>query len=513
MKFEFITSFSSTVKALVDEEKDKYLALASLIDVGNFVPEVDTEANIDLLPVAFNACVVNRINRNGDVIDSETAIAMANNFVNKPINLEHQRDRVVGTILSVGYSEFGTDKMLTEEEVKASGGPFNITLGGVIWKIVNNNLTNLIEEASDPSSENYQAISASWELGFNKYELVTTATGQRNLEDAIVVSDPSEVENIKGHLKALGGSGVVDKTKEVHRKVIGNVLPLGIGLTETPAAEVKGVAVKTDSEKDVVLVDHKDKQEKVEKISQSTTNNVIENNLNRDKTMKIDSLNDISDDNMEQLSASAITDFIQEQLREASEKYAEEKSALEEAAQAADEKHKKLEEDHNSLKTDFDKIKSDLDLLVTEKEAKAAEERFTQRMSLFDEKFELNDADRELIASDIKDLDEESFAEYVEKMKILMSAKDKEILAAASAEEESEEQVEETEASEDETSSEETQEEAVASEENVNEAEEALDTTVAEENDQVPNAVSTEETLMDKYKTAFSLENGFDVKL
>ena len=77
MKFEFITSFSSTVKALVDEEKDKYLALASLVDVGNFVPNVDTEANIDLLPVAFNACVVNRVNRNGDVIDSETAVAMA----------------------------------------------------------------------------------------------------------------------------------------------------------------------------------------------------------------------------------------------------------------------------------------------------------------------------------------------------------------------------------------------------------------------------------------------------
>ena len=150
---------------------------------------------------------------------------------------------------------------------------------------------------------------------------------------------------------------------------------------------------------------------------------------------------------------------------------------------------------------------------ILKAEAKAAEERFTQRMSLFDEKFELDDTDRELIASDIKDLNDESFAEYVEKMKILMSAKDKEILAAASVEEESEEQVEETEASEDETSSEETQEEVVASEETVNQAEEALDTTVAEESDQVPNAVSTEETLMDKYKTAFSLENGFDVKL
>jgi len=99
MKFEFITSFSSNVKALVAEDKDKYLALASLVDIGSFVPDIDTEANVDLLPIAFNACVVNRINKNGDAVDANTAISMANNFINKPINLEHQRDRVVGTIL------------------------------------------------------------------------------------------------------------------------------------------------------------------------------------------------------------------------------------------------------------------------------------------------------------------------------------------------------------------------------------------------------------------------------
>jgi len=250
MKFEFITSFSSNVKALVAEDKDKYLALASLVDIGSFVPDIDTEANVDLLPIAFNACVVNRINKNGDAVDANTAISMANNFINKPINLEHQRDRVVGTILSVGYSEFGTDKPLTEEEVKGGRFPFNITLGGVVWKIVNNTLTNMIEDASDPSSEHYQSISASWELGFNQYELVTSAIGNKNLEDATVVTDQNEMDSIREHLKALGGSGVINKTTEVHRKVTGKVLPLGIGLTESPAAEVIGVAVKIEVQPD-----------------------------------------------------------------------------------------------------------------------------------------------------------------------------------------------------------------------------------------------------------------------
>ena len=73
MKHKYTTTFSSILKPLVSEEKDKYLALASLVEVGNFIPNVDTEKNIDLLPVAFNAAVVNRVNKNGDVISWSSA--------------------------------------------------------------------------------------------------------------------------------------------------------------------------------------------------------------------------------------------------------------------------------------------------------------------------------------------------------------------------------------------------------------------------------------------------------
>lgn len=134
MSFKYITTFSSVLKPLVSEEKDKYLALASLAEVGSFIPNVDTEKNVDLLPVAFNAAVVNRVNRNGDVIDSLTALASYKDFINKPINFEHNRERIVGVILTAGFSEFGSDTPLTEDQVKDLKGPYNITLGGVIWK-------------------------------------------------------------------------------------------------------------------------------------------------------------------------------------------------------------------------------------------------------------------------------------------------------------------------------------------------------------------------------------------
>ena len=144
MKFKYKTQFSSPVRPAISEEKDKYLAMASLIEVGDFIPEVDSEKNLDLLPVAFNAAVVNRANKNGDVIDTSTALEIYQDFINKPINIEHNRQRVIGTILTAGFSEFGTDTPLEEEKILESKDPFNITLGGIVWKVVNSDLSDII---------------------------------------------------------------------------------------------------------------------------------------------------------------------------------------------------------------------------------------------------------------------------------------------------------------------------------------------------------------------------------
>ena len=73
------------------------------MQVGNFIPNVNTEKNVDLLPIAFNAAVVNRVNKNGDVIDTETAIASYKDFINKPINIK----KII--ISMVFIAEFETD--------------------------------------------------------------------------------------------------------------------------------------------------------------------------------------------------------------------------------------------------------------------------------------------------------------------------------------------------------------------------------------------------------------------
>ena len=494
---KYTTIFSSTIKPLVSEEKDKYLAMASLLEVSDFVPELDTDTNIDLLPIAFNACVANRVNKNGDVIDTATALEIYKNFINKPINIEHNRQKVIGTILSASFSEFGTDKPLTAEEIKDTDKPFNITLGGVVWRIVNSELSELIEESNDPTSENYQGISASWELGFSDYDLVILEEYEKNIENGKTISSSVEKDELTQHLRSHGGTGLLDNGKRIYRKVVEQVVPLGIGLTETPAADVKGVAIDKEEDNEQYASESQETEpECPETTSQSSENNV---NNKKDVVMKITSLKDINNDTLKTLEASAVHDFIQEELKKASEEFAAEKEEKETALKAANEKIDDLSANYDKVKDELQSVSENLKTLEDENAAKAAEELFNQRMASFDEKYELTDEDRKVIASAIKELDEEAYSAYTEKMAVLLSAKDKEAIAAvaAAAKEEAE------------ASKEEAAEEVVASEEETNEevVEEALDNAEVEADAVATTTEPEEQTLYEKYKNAFSVDN------
>lgn len=414
MSFKYTTTFSSILRPLVSEEKDKYLALASLMQVGNFIPNVDTEKNVDLLPVAFNAAVVNRVNKNGDVIDTDTAIASYKDFINKPINIEHNRERIVGVILTAGFSEFGSDVSLSEEQVKDLKGPFNITLGGVIWKISNPSLAEKIEESSDETSDQYQKISASWELGFNDYNLVVIEGESKNIEDGTNISEASQIEAMKNSLRAFGGSGKLDKNKSIYRKVIGNVVPLGIGLTETPAADVKGVATLKNDTKETIA------EENISKIDNLDVNINIENNV-----MKIQSIKDITDESLKQVTASQISDLIEQELKSASEKFAAEKASVETALQAAKDQYSTLLAGQEALEKEIAALKASLEASEAEKQKILAAEKFNERMSAFDSEYDLDDESRQVIASDIVNLDDDAFAAYKNKMAVFMKNKKK----------------------------------------------------------------------------------------
>ena len=498
-EFKYTTIFSSEIKPLVSEDKDKYLAMASLMEVADFIPDVDTSKDIALLPIAFNACVANRVNKNGDVIDTATSLKVYKNFINKPINIEHNRDRIVGTILTAGFSEFGTDKALTEAQAAEMKGPFNITLGGVIWKVASSELADLIEDSADPTSENYLKVSASWELGFTDYHLVILPENEKNIEDGQFITEAEEIDKLSSHLRALGGDGKLDNGKNVYRQVVAEVVPLGIGLTETPAAEVKGVATEED------------KKEGSPDNQQNNSSQLETNNVNKsEKIMKktIENVNEINDSSLKELSASTITDFIKSELEKAADQYKQEMTEKEEALKAATEKSETLQAEHDQLTDELTKVKDALGELEKANTEREAEEKFNQRMSLLDEEYELTDQDREVIASDIKDMEEEAFTAYQNKLSVLLSSKSK--AAIAEAEAQAEEAAATEEAQQQEAVASEVPEETQAAVKEV--VEEVLENAETEQDEVPVSSEAAELSIHDKYAKAFGLDQ-FEIKV
>jgi hypothetical protein len=428
-KYQFESIFANIkIRPVVSEEKDKYLSVASLDKLRKFLPEINTEDNIDLLPVAFDACVVNRVNKNGDVIDGETAAKIAKNFVNKPINIEHNRKQVIGCILSASFSKFGSNESLAEADIKNIKTPFNITLGGVIWKVVDKDLADQIEESNDPTSDNYMSISASWELGFNDYNVVVLDNGEKNIENGTIVSDANQIEKMKDHLRGFGGNGKLGDDKSVYRQVFGKVVPLGVGFTLSPAADVQGIAIPKEEAIKIELKEE-EKAEVIKELVSASENNISqEENLDVKKEriyMKITKIEDITDSLLKEVTASSIVDFVAEELKKANESFLAEKSAQENELKAANEKIATVTAEHDAVKKQIEELSQKLAAIEVEKEAKAKEEAFNMHMASFDEEFDLSDEDRKVLASDLKDLNEDSFSAYKSKMAVLMKEKNK----------------------------------------------------------------------------------------
>ena len=416
-KFKYYARFDGiVVQARVDFDDDKYLAVASVDQLKDYLPNsVDLDVNKDLMGVAFDAFVVNRGNKNGHMIGTENALAMVSNFINKPFNIEHNRKTVVGFCTGYGFSEFGTSKPLTLEQVSAMTEPFNVVLSGYVWKITNPEFAEELVKSSDPSSPDYLSVSASWELGFNEFNI---AEGSKNLNEATIIEDEEIILQQKDDLKVFGGSGVSSITgKQIFLNLQGNILPLGIGFTNNPAAEVKGVVISYDTPQD-----NKNSKEDIENNKKSVSSEIkdVKN------TMQINQIEDITDESMKEVAASAVREFISNKITELAKDWQAKTEEKENALKTAQEELASLKADLEVIKSESEKVKSDFATVQENILKQEIEATFQRRMSLIDEEFDLTDADRTIVAEDLNAIEnDEAFEKWYNKFATLAEAKKK----------------------------------------------------------------------------------------
>ena len=278
-EYKYTTTFENIIFASSDIE-DSNISQASLESLRPLIPaSIDLDKNIDLLGVAFNAAVVNKFNKNGDGIDSEAAVKIKDYFVHKPANIEHDRDRIVGHIVSAGFSKYSdSSELMSEEEALVEDKAYNIALAAVVYRTASKEFADLVVNSTDPDSDFFESVSASWEVGFNDYVI---SVGGDDLHESTIISNPEEVKAYSPYLKSLGGKGMLQDGRKVNRLIVGDIYPLGIGFTSNPAADVKGlVAEKGESKPEPSA--KKDPIDKLMTKSKKTSHSTQENVLNKE---------------------------------------------------------------------------------------------------------------------------------------------------------------------------------------------------------------------------------------
>ena len=429
-KFKYTTNFSNIILASGDvDSPDLNISKASLESLKEIIPtDVDLEKNMDLLAVAFNGAVVNAFNKNGDGIDSKSAINILDQFKHKPTNIEHQKEKIVGHIVSASFSSFMGNEILSSEEVENTNEPFNIALASLIYRMVNPQFANLVEESVDPESELYHKVSASWEIGFNDFVL---AVGSNDLKNAEIIDDENMIDELKGNLKALGGEGKMKDGSPIHRLIVGEIFPLGIGFTSNPAANVKGLVVSSKTEQTPTT------EKKEKNISQN-----INSDVNNKKSIIMDNneiLNNlvsaleekVSEKKFSEEAVATVSKIINDAILERNDSFVQEKEQLEtekaELTQAAEKTAAEVKKLSEELTVATDRV-TELEQQHKQQEAVA---RFDARMSVIEDAYELDEGSRKVVAHELKDLEEseEAFATFQEKLQVVLKHQNKEFIA------------------------------------------------------------------------------------
>ena len=537
--YKYKTAFLQPILASADIDQENIkISKASLSDLKGLMPEsVDLDKNIDLIGVAFNAAVVNRFNKNHDGISTETALAVKDYFVHKPTNIEHKKQRIVGHIVSAGFSSYGDNELFDEEDLADYRDPFNISLGAVVYRMVDKKFAELLNKSVDPESSMYNQVSASWEIGFNDYQI---AVGSDNLAEAEIITDQKQIEELSQYLKATDGSGEMEDGTIVRRLVVGDVYPLGIGFTSNPAADVEGV-VLTEQDDQLEISDRRDlaadldeRSERILKnilnfknnISQSEKNTVKserESNSNIMNTnqlvQEIKSVLDeklssekMSKDTFAAESVASISDIVNQAIREKNEEYKKDLSSAKEEKAKVEAQHQELTASVDEMKQKLEAAEEKIRQFEDEQSRQKALACFNARMEAVEQDYELNEADLKIVASEVKELTEtdEAFASYQEKLAVVFAHKSKEHLqaeknkfdgAVAEAVEKRITEMKETKASD------ESSEGEADKKENLEEALEEAEQVTPEISNTNEASSGETETLRTKFQSAFSKEN------
>lgn len=461
----------SNVKIFNPSEEDRYVAKASYQNLQAFLPkDVDFNKSLDLLGVSFSSFVANRANKNGQTISGEDAKKILPTFLRRPIDKDHKRTDIIGVITNYGFSEFGTERPLSEAEVDElilKQEPFNANMGGVLWRICDPEyIENLV--AINSSDSNVRPYATSWEVGFSNFKI---AEGSKNLSEARIIDDPTEIDSLYGHLLHFNGSGInPNNNLPIYLLICSgdeddSLQGLAMGITKSPAApvgplltsdnvqtnpdgvieesiaQIKENILKEELSELELAASLENKLEEIEKNNESLENNssTLNNDSVNASTLNISTstenkrkiihmkLTDITNEALTkgEITASALTDFLSVELDKAGKDWAAKTKDKEDALANEIAAKDALANDLAALRDEAAKLRADLEKVNGEVAAREKAENFNTRLAGLASEYDFDDEEKQIVAERIKELDQEGFDKYLKELSVLAKSKKK----------------------------------------------------------------------------------------
>ena len=450
--FKYKTRFVS--KANVVSLVNSNLSKASIEKLGSTldIDSSEIEKNPDLLFVSADLFVSDVANKNGDLVDREGAIDLSKQVNKKYLNIEHEEEMVVGSLISPFFRKYdGSRDIIEAEDLEDYDGSIVVGSTGYVWRSVNAKLSDFMIEASDKESKNYGMASMSWEVYFNDFDILK---GSNSISKGQVISDKKEINKMKPFLRGYGGEGIYENAP-IHRLIKGEKLFLGAGIVKNPAADVKGILT---SESEIFKNKNKKKSQRIKinvkgnkamKISDITDYKQALASITNGDEVDVKTLASLEanfDSVVEKAQASAIA----EEIRKKSEEYTASLTEKEEAFAKAEEARAELDGKVVALESAKADLEGQLSELNEKVEAQEKQRIFDERMTALSSEFNLEGEVAKIVAEEIKDIDEEAYGAWLTKFKVLAGSH----VVKASADPEEEEETAVSEEVEDEVEAE-----------------------------------------------------------
>lgn len=537
--------FTSVATLCIDKKIEDFVSIASIDNLKSLIP-AGLSINDNLVPFVGNLWVANLSNGNGDTLNTETSLAYYKLFEHTKIDLEHNFEMVLGHIVSAhltsfdeGYKQGAGSEILEEKDVKGTDKLFNVAIVGVLYKESAPAVIDKIIESNDKGSDNYLKCSLSWETKFEDYNILLG----HSVGNGKIVTDEKKILELTPYLRGNKGSGKLMDGTPVNRLIVGEISPMGAGITLSPAAKVSGILVSdemieehkqmkteeqdlADAELKNVYIIEKDGEDIIAVANQNCIANQLkdleiknnesgisdkmkksENNishlenasviLNDNKSINqktyikmkfiesLASLEKVTDEDLQkgEVSVANVLQVVKDGIKQANDKYVTELNAEKTAVAAAQKESEDAKKAALEAKVSADKAQEKIAALETVLANQEAGQKFQLRMGGLDDKYELDDEYRAVVASDLEGLSDEDFDKYAKKFAVIAKHLNKETLAAAS------------------------KKEAKVEKKDVKEVVKAALENAELEKETVPNASAVGDDIKAKLKEAFSTKN------